>query len=82
MTNFRSHPEQDLSPEPRLSARDYAANTIEAILKGVPYIGETLAQFIFGPGAERRIRRIERTLAEIGERLKPESCVKRDDVMA
>jgi len=55
--------------EPKLSARDYSANTMEALLKGIPYIGETLRQFIFGPAAERRMRRVERTLAEIGQRL-------------
>jgi hypothetical protein len=69
MTNLPSPLQQGLHSEPRLSARDYTANTMEAILKGVPYIGEMLRQFIFGPGAERRMRRIERTLAEIGERL-------------
>jgi hypothetical protein len=42
---------------------------MEALLKGVPYIGETLRQFIFGPAAELRMRRVEQTLTEVAQRL-------------
>jgi hypothetical protein len=54
---------------PSLSAKDYGVNTFAAALKGIPYIGEALHQAIFGPGAERRMRRAEQMLTEIGERL-------------
>jgi hypothetical protein len=50
-----------------LSSRDYLVNTSQAILKGIPYIGGSLEQFIFGPLNELRMRRIESTLQEIAE---------------
>ena len=50
-----------------LSHRDYLVNTSQAILKGIPYIGGSLEQFIFGPLNELRMRRIESTLQEIAE---------------
>jgi len=52
-----------------LSRRDYLVNTSQAILKGIPYIGGSLEQFIFGPLNELRMRRIESTLQEIAETL-------------
>lgn len=53
-----------------MTRTDYGRNTAEAVLKAVPYIGESLCQFIFGPSAERRMRRIERTLTEVAQTLK------------
>jgi hypothetical protein len=51
----------------KLSASDHGANTLRAIVKGLPWIGATLEQVAFGPADERRWRRVERTLEELGE---------------
>ena len=64
-----SNPKNTSAPGMVLSPKDYGVNASQALLKGIPYIGEALHQFIFGPGAELRLRRIENTLHEIGERL-------------
>jgi hypothetical protein len=54
-----------------LTIRDYAINTFQAILKGVPFVGGSLEHFIFGPLAEIRMRRIERTLDELSAHYGP-----------
>ena len=56
-----------------LSVKDYSINAFQAILKGIPYIGASLEQFIFGPLNELRMKRIETTLSEIAEALKNKS---------
>ena len=61
-------------PADRLTAKDYARNSAEALLKVVPYIGEGLVQFIFGPLQERRQKRLEQTLTEVGESLVGLNC--------
>ena len=48
---------------------DYVENTARAIFKGLPFIGASLEQFIWGPLAERRERRVEQTLSEMAEEL-------------
>ncbi len=54
-----------------LTVRDYSINAFQAMLKGIPYVGASLDQFIFGPLTELRVRRIERTLAEIAAHYGP-----------
>lgn len=50
-----------------LSRAEHAANVGKALLKGIPYIGATIEQFVFGPLVELRMKRIEATLAEFAE---------------
>ena len=54
-------------PEVRLTRKDIAQNTAQSLLKAIPWVGEALSQFIFGPLADLRMKRVERTLAELGE---------------
>jgi hypothetical protein len=65
-----------------LAKRDYLANTGRAILKSIPYIGEGLEQLFFGLDDERRFRRVERTLSELGEQMEqrgiPKDAVQSD----
>lgn len=56
-----------------LSPKDHAVNATRAILKAVPWVGSSLEQFMFGPLTELRMRRIEKTLTEIGQTLKREN---------
>jgi hypothetical protein len=58
-----------------LSAKDHAVNAAQALLKGVPYIGASLDQFVFGPLQERRMRRIEATLGEVALALGPDGAM-------
>lgn len=53
-----------------LNRKEETVNAVRAILKGIPYLGETLNQFIFGRLDELRFKRFESTLTEIAERLK------------
>lgn len=53
-------------PDVRLTRKDIALNTAQSLLKVVPWVGEALSQFIFGPLADLRMKRVERTLAEVG----------------
>lgn len=57
-------------PPARLTTRDIALNIAQSLLKAVPWIGEALSQFIFGPLVELRMKRAERTLAELGEAIR------------
>ena len=41
---------------------DLSQIAFQAMLKGIPYIGESLNHFIFGPLEEARWRRLEQTL--------------------
>jgi hypothetical protein len=65
--------------EIKLTAKNRAAVTFQALLKGIPYIGDTLEHFIFGPLAELRMKRIERTLTELGEAIRSEGSRARID---
>lgn len=56
-------------PAESLSVKDHAVNACQAMLKGIPYVGSSLEQFLFGSLAELRMRRIERTLSEVAEAL-------------
>ncbi len=53
-----------------LTRGDLAQNTAQALLKGIPFVGEPLSQFIFGPLQDIRWHRLEQTLRELGEALK------------
>lgn len=53
-----------------LTRKEETVNAVRAILKGIPYLGESLNQFIFGRLDELRFKRFESTLTEIAERLK------------
>jgi len=53
----------------------YLANSIQGILKGIPYIGASLEHFIFGPLNELRMRRIESTLKEVAEILNQKNYI-------
>ena len=50
-----------------LTAKEGAIVVFQGLLKGVPYLGSSLEHFIFGRLAELRMKRIEKTLAEIAE---------------
>ena len=58
-----------------LTVKDHAVNAARALLKGVPYVGDSLDQFIFGPLQERRMRRIEVTLSEVASALGPQGSM-------
>jgi hypothetical protein len=62
------------SDGPSLSLKDKAIIAAQGTLMAVPYIGSTLEHFICGPLNELRLKRIERTLAEITETLGPEKA--------
>jgi hypothetical protein len=53
-----------------LTRKEESVNAVRAILKGIPYLGETLDQFIFGRLDELRFKRFESTLTEIAAMLK------------
>lgn len=53
--------------DPKLDRKQMALIGGEGLLSLVPYIGSTLAKFTFGVLTERRIDRIENTLAEVME---------------
>lgn len=59
---------------PNLSRNDHLVNAGQAIIKGIPYLGGSLEQFIFGPLNELRMRRFEYTLTEIAENLRERNC--------
>lgn len=44
---------------------DLAVNAAHGLLKGLPFVGESLAQFIFGSLEEIRFRRLQNTLSEV-----------------
>lgn len=75
--------EEQLQPKPRLSPDDYATNAFRAMVKGIPYLGGSLDQFLFGPLQELRMRRIETTLHEIAGMLQqkniPPSALQTED---
>jgi hypothetical protein len=50
-----------------LSRQDYAANAGRGLVKMIPWFGEGLEQFIWGPAEERRRRRLEQTLTEMAD---------------
>jgi hypothetical protein len=54
-----------------LTVKDFTINTFQAIIKGIPFVGASLEHFIFGPLAEIRMRRIEKTLFELAEHYGP-----------
>ena len=58
-----------------LTRKEETVNAVRAILKGIPYLGETLDGFIFGRLDELRFKRFESTLTEIAERLKESNHV-------
>ena len=65
------------------SNSDYKRNAIRAVVKGLPWIGSSLEQLIYGNIDERRWQRMERTLGELDERMKknnipPESIQKEE----
>ena len=53
--------------DPKLDRNQIALIGGEGLLSLVPYVGSTLAKFTFGVLTERRINRIEKTLAEVME---------------
>jgi hypothetical protein len=53
-----------------LTREDLTHNTMQAFLKAIPVIGESLNQFIYGAFADLRMKRMEQTLREIGEALR------------
>ena len=66
-----------------LSNSEYTRNAIRAVVKGLPWIGSSLEQLIYGNIDERRWQRIERTLVELDEQMKknnipPESIQKEE----
>jgi len=61
---------------PALEKKDYGVNAVQAIVKGIPYVGASLDQFIFGPLQEKRLRRIEATLHEIANSLGETESIK------
>jgi len=62
-----------------LTRKEETVNAIRAVLKGIPYLGETLDQFIFGRLDELRFKRFESALTEIAERLKESNRCSRVD---
>lgn len=54
----------------KLTATDHMVNSIQACLLGIPVIGASLERLCFGGVAELRMKRVEKTLREIGETLK------------
>ena len=72
-----------IEKENSLSTTDHVGNVIRAGIKGVPWIGSTLDQLLFGVGDELRWKRIESTLKELGEKMEerqipPESILNSD----
>ncbi len=63
-------------------AADVVQNSAQALLKGIPVIGESLSQFIFGPLQDIRWNRLERTLGEIGEGVKKGGRVDTEEFVA
>lgn len=59
----------ETSMSTELTRKEETVNAVRAILRGVPYVGGSLDQFIFGRLDELRIKRFEATLNEIAERL-------------
>jgi len=59
---------------PNLSRNDHLVNASQAIIKGIPYLGGSLEQFIFGPLNKLRMRRMECTLKEIVKILHERNC--------
>lgn len=60
---------KDISTE-LLSGADKRQIAFQGILKGIPYIGESLNHFIFAQLDEIRWKRVERTLVEVAENVK------------
>ena len=65
-----------------LTPIDLAQNSAQAVLKGIPFIGESLSQFIFGPLQDIRWHRLEQTLGEIGEAVKKGGQVDTEEFVA
>jgi hypothetical protein len=57
-------------PKEILSKVEKRNLTFQAILKGVPYIGESISHLIYGRLDELRWKRIEKTLNEVAEEIK------------
>jgi hypothetical protein len=57
-----------------LSFKDKSIIAAQGALMAVPYIGSSLAHFIFGPLTEIRFKRIEDTLSEVVENLGKEGA--------
>lgn len=54
----------------KLTATDGGLIAAEGLIKAIPFAGESLSTFIFGPLAELRWKRVEKTLKEIDEAVK------------
>jgi hypothetical protein len=52
-----------------LSGKEKGMIGIEGALLAIPYIGGSLAHFVFGPLKELRWKRVEATLQEVAEAL-------------
>ena len=61
---------KDNTNEIAINRTDYAQNVLRAAIKGLPWIGASLEQLAYGNVDERRWRRMERTLSEVGEEMK------------
>ncbi len=61
---------KDNTNEIALNMTAYAQNVLRAAIKGLPWIGTSLEQLVYGNVDERRWRRMERTLSEVGEEMK------------
>jgi hypothetical protein len=56
-------------PSSSLSSKEYIRNSLQCGLLSIPYIGASLERFLFGPALEKRWKRFEQTLTEIGLKL-------------
>lgn len=59
----------DIEKSPKLKLADHALNTFQAGLLAVPHVGSALEKLLFGAVQEKRLRRVEETLKEVGEKL-------------
>lgn len=66
----------------KLTIKEEVANAFQGILKGIPYIGTTLDQWIFGRISEIRSKRILDLLEEIGEKLKEKKSIEKEEWFA
>ncbi len=62
-------------PEVKLSGKETAMVGLQGALMAVPYLGSSLAHFIFGPLTELRIKRIEKTIDEVATQLGEEKSL-------
>jgi hypothetical protein len=61
---------------------DVSLAGFQAMIKAIPFIGEPLNHFIFGPLAEARWRRYEQTLREVAEAVGSQAHVATEDFVA